>query len=234
MPQVAICLDFCDTLYDGKVIQTMDDFLLTADQMAQADWHRETMLPKLEAGTITEEETTAWYDLTFRLWTQAELTMCQLEQCFHAIRLRDGVLDLLSWARQVDIPVSIISASCKDIIEVILRQKGLRHLIDEVYAPELTWQNGRVTGVVPASRVNVHTKGLFAQSFARKHGVCETMLIGIGDSHNDRLLAAGKGTLFGLAADQAHAAKIKPPFHEVVIDNNLFPLLERVQRHVGR
>lgn len=226
-----LTLDFCDTLTPEKTIKWADKRLMPPWAVDQMEQIRQRLLPKLEAGTITREEMDGWTMRTFEIYAEVGVTRPQVVEAMRGFPLRDGITDLLHWAREQRIPVAIISGSCADFIHLALSNAGIDHLVEEIVATRLTYRDDLVTGARPETMVTNFTKGERAMSFASRYGLTDHHVIAVGDSNNDDLLAGANGTLIGIAENEARAAKLKPRFNRVVISKSLKDVLTVVQEH---
>lgn len=231
-PSYAIALDFCDTVTTTKTIKWADDRLLGKSGIAEMQAIRERLLPKLEAGTITEQEMDDWTFRTFEIYAQERVTREQVVNAIRGLPLRDGLNELLQWARIMGIPVAIISGSCADFIDIALGNAGLRHLVTHVHATQLTYNEDLVTGAQRDTMVTNHNKGAWAKAFADKIGIPTRRLIGVGDSNNDLNLAGEDGHLIGITATEQASLKLKPRFNKVVVSPSLEAALMAIKQHV--
>ena len=150
--KLQLVLDFDHTITAGKVsgenIGTWDlfDYLMPEDVVRRHDKLYEKFRPKEIAGEMTDEEAVTWWSESFGLIVESKINLAQIEELFlKEIRVRAGAKDLFDYCKDVQVPVIILSAGVKQIIEMILEKYQLR--ADNVLATELTVDaDGIITG----------------------------------------------------------------------------------------
>lgn len=232
-PTHVLCLDFCDTLTTTKTIQWADRRLMKEAAVVEMEGWRQRLLPKLNDGIITQEEMDSWTFRTFEIYAEQGVTRPQIIEAMRGLPLREGITALLGWACEMKIPAAVISGSCADFIDIVLTDAGLREFVTHVHATRLTYSDDRVTGAVRETMVTNFNKGTWARSFAAKHGVPDTRIIGIGDSNNDVSLAGDNGFLVGITASEAQAKKLLPRFNRVMVTPTLHDVLPVLRGYVA-
>lgn len=229
----ALTIDFCETATPEATLRWADKRLMNPDATAKMQALRDRLLPKLYAGSITREEMDDWMVKTFAIYAEQGVTREQIVMAMRGFPLREGFIDLLQWARLVDVPVAIISGSCTDFIDLALHNAGVRHLVTEVYSTNLTYdERGKVTGVLGDSIVHNFTKGSLARRWAERCGIDTKRLIGLGDSNNDIDLAGEDGYLIGLVGNEARAKQLNGRFNHVVVSDHVGDALNVIKQRV--
>jgi HAD superfamily phosphoserine phosphatase-like hydrolase len=150
--KLQLVLDFDHTLTAGKVpsenIGTWNlfDYLMPSDVVRRHDELYERFRPKEITGEMTDEEAVTWWSESLGLIVESKIKLAKIEELFlKEIRARAGVKDLFDYCNGVQVPIIILSAGVKQIIEMILEKYQLR--ADKVLATELTVdEDGIITG----------------------------------------------------------------------------------------
>ncbi len=232
MATYAITLDFCETSTPEVTLRWADKRLIPPEATAKMAALRAHLRPKLDDGTVTREEMDTWMTRTFEVYAEHQVTREQVVRAMRDFPLRSGFIELLQWARIMDIPVGIVSGSCADFIDLALMNAGLRGLVTHVHSTQLTYKDSRVTGALAGSIVHNFTKGALVRSFHERHNVDKRNVIAVGDSNNDVDLAGEEGFLIGLAGSPEKAKQLKPRFNHIVVSDSLHDVLPIIKRRV--
>ncbi len=191
-PKAVLVLDMDGTLIPQRspsLWEAVRDHLFVGDQthlLAEAHRVRTYYKTKSDAGTMTPEEEREWFYKTTKLYFQAELNQNHFADALAPIRFRNGVKELLEFAKQEEIPTAIISYGMAQAVEEALRGNDVDHLIDRVYSGRLiAGENGHFVAVDEHSIVLPRNKGEWSLQFAEKHGVVPERILAVGDTLGD-------------------------------------------------
>ncbi len=233
-PTHVLCLDWCDTCTTYSSWKLGDANLLSPAGRHRLESLRGVYLPLLEQGTLTPEQYRHWMRETYAVYTGEGISRSRLAEVFAGMRIREGLRDLLEFARENRIAVAVISAGTADFVEVVAQRFDILGLINEVRSARFTYNGDVISGVMEDTIVYADTKGDHALSFAEAHGVPRRNIIAVGDSMNDVTLSGPEGRLIGIAESEEKASKMRGHFHEVHVGNCLHPVIASLERHLRK
>lgn len=202
----------------------MDRFVLDADHLTASRILREFFMEKKRLNEWNEQLELFWFELSIKAWVRCGLTRDHIANCFrdNSTRLRAGLRPFLEWLKQPrpgrPIYVAINSYGIREMIETILETEGVRHLVDEIIAMDLAYdEHGRVTGINKESTITLRIKGERTLALMQRLGIPAERTIGIGDTPGDAKIVPPKATSLLLASSHDHVTDMGRHFNEHVV-----------------
>lgn len=201
----------------------MDRHVLNQEQLNRTQETRTYYMGMKAKGIWSEQLEKEWLEASIQVWIDAGLKREHIAECFgeNAPFLRRGhraMLERLKRQATGRVHVVINSYGIRDIITTILQAEGVLHLVDEVIAISLTYDDaGRVTGMDPSTLVNSRIKQERTREIMARLGVSESNTTGVGDTIGDAVIVPDGAHRLLLASSQEHADSFKRHFHDHVI-----------------
>jgi HAD superfamily phosphoserine phosphatase-like hydrolase len=150
--KLQLVMDFDHTVTAGKVLGenigtwNLFDLLMPEDARRRHDEIYAKFRPKEISGEMTEDEAVAWWSGSLGLIVSSGINLGQAKEVFLSeIKARSGAKGLFDFCNDAKVPVVVLSAGVKQVIEMILEKYDLQ--ADVVLATKLqTDSNGLVTG----------------------------------------------------------------------------------------
>jgi len=235
-PSHVVVFDFDGTMISKKHIScfTIMDNSLEPKYRQELDRLRHELLPKINTGQLTPEETRKWIFRSIEIYIESGLTLFQIRKVFSNIKLRDRVIETLQFLHKQNIPTAIVSYGIKQFIEAVLEKNGVQNYIDHIYAVSLVTNMGLVCAYKPETLVFTGNKGRFSFDFAMKHGVWIGKILAVGDSAVDCELGCFQNNRLGIAQDEEEKLKIQKYFGEVMVTEDFGPVLEWLKQKLTK
>jgi HAD superfamily phosphoserine phosphatase-like hydrolase len=231
-------LDFDGTATPKYVIAVLravnNSGLLTEKGTARMKAVTDRFWPKYISDSLTDLDDRLWLESEAYVYASERLSVCGVHEALASVPLRPGFVEFLLWARDVGLPVAIISHGIEQFIESVLIHHRVEGLVQQIYAARMLVGRGgrsfvglqRETVVTPAS------KGEMSRRFAALHGVAPDDILAVGDSLGDRFLGHRRENRLLLVADEAEAEKVRELGHVVVTDD-FAPVQEWFRNKLG-
>jgi phosphoserine phosphatase len=168
-PRFLVVLDADSTLLEDEVIELMAEFA-----HAHARVHEITQ--RAMRGELDFSES-----LRQRVATLEGLPAGVIEETVRAVRLTEGVVDLVRGVHVAGGTVGVASGGFHEVLDPIAAQLGLDH----VRANRLEIQGGHLTGQVLGDIVDAEAKATALREWAAADGIPVLRTVAIGDGAND-------------------------------------------------
>jgi len=226
---VMVC-DFDGTFISKSTISlfdVMDKESLTKEAKIKAVALRDKYLPKALSGTMTQKEGCEWLEETIKLYIESKLTKRKIRDILSKIRLREGVVEFLTFLHAKRLPVAIISYGVVEFIKEVLMFNEVLHLVDKIYATKLIIDNDSdlVIGYIPETYVLPDNKDEFSRAFADIHSTSYDNILAVGDSGGDKKLGHLKENRFCIAKDEKEKNKLELFADTVCVSETFLPVL---------
>lgn len=201
----------------------MDNFVLDAAQRQATVARRAHYMSIKAAGNWNEGHEAEWLAKSIQAWVDAKLHRRHIEECFRHNKghMRAGhreMLERIKSRAKGRTHVVVNSYGIRDIIKAILQAEGVLHLVDEIVAMDLTYdEHGHVTGFDEATRVNWRIKQERTREIMARLGIPDIRTIGIGDTQGDANIVPDTAYRLLIASSEEHAANASRFFHDAVI-----------------
>lgn len=234
---VVVC-DFDGTFISKSFVSlfdVMDKQCLTKEASEKAVAMREKYLPMALSGSMTQKDGCEWLAETIKLYIESGLTKIKIRNIFSTIRLREGVVEFLEFAKAQGLPVAIISYGVVEFISAVLAINKASHLVDKIYATRLLSDvnDHLIVGYVPETYVLPDNKGEYSRAFADIHSVSHENILAVGDSGGDRKLGHLKENLFCIARDEKEKQKLESFAGTVIVSETFFPVIDWLRAKVN-
>lgn len=234
----AVVFDFDGTLIPksyGSLYDVVDsNGGVTNDCHKKAVEMRKFYLAMSHQGKLTKKHQRKWLVDSLALYIDSRLTLSKIGKVLSGVRLRPGVKECLLELRARQIPVAIVSYGVVQFIDAVLRENGMRHLVQRIYSADLeTDDSGLVTGFLENTFIFPFNKGAASREFADCCGVAYGNILAVGDSPSgDRQLGFLKQNRMGIAGDEGQKERLLAVMGTAVVTESFDPatkwLLEKI------
>lgn len=135
-----------------------------------------------------------YQSLQKRLFLLRGMTESELNLVYKKLKLTPGADKLLKVLNRMGYKVGLISGGFTYFTDRLQKRLGFNF----VFANELEWKNGKITGKIKGQIVDANRKAAILETIARAEGISLDQTIAIGDGANDikMLTKAGLGIAF--------------------------------------
>lgn len=227
-----VVLDFDGTVkllphHGNSTWSRLDLKTLDLDRIIMTRNNREYFLRCKREGTYTEAHERIWLDLSVQAMVESKVRREHIAQVFvnNEAHMRPGFVDFLRWLKSPrnSNPVHVIinSYGFVQIIDHILREVGVRDLVDDIIAMDMVFdERGHFVGFRPDSVVVTSIKGQRTAEYMAKNGISPERAVGIGDSDGDAKIVPPGGHRLLLAFDEKQVATYGHHFDSHVISHD--------------
>lgn len=191
---------------------------------------------RAQRGELSEDLQRRWMEETVEAYVRHRLHLPEAYRHLDTVDLRPGVRTCAHWLHRHGIPIPIISYNIRQFIRRVLAKHGLLEpYVDAVCATDIVADpvSREVIGYHPATMVIPQNKGEWLGRVARKYGVPDENVFGIGDTAGDGYLGRLKRNRLGIARDRADARKIAKHFGQVVVTLDYAPIIDWLSDRLG-
>lgn len=198
---VHLLLDFDRTITtsingedDCTVWQVLHRHLPAAGQAKYAELYS-TYRPLEAAGTMTETQAIAWPSAVLDLFAEYKVNLGLIEKdFFNVVTLRPGVAELFKLCEQEGIPVVILSAGIRNVIDLLLRMFDVSSSLTIATELEVD-KDETIIGWQPESLVHTFNKSESGHAELEEIRRNRPNCLLIGDSQHDADMTDGEDTV---------------------------------------
>lgn len=221
----------------GALMPTVGRLGMGAEGAAQMAAVQEKYVSVFASGGITGLQYRQWLLEELELYVRHQLCVADWHNALRHVRLRPGVVELMTELHAARVPQCVISGAVADFVEYVLEINGARHLVEAVYAARLRHEpRGTVIGFDEDSLVHLDNKGEWSMYFAGLHRVRPSRIVALGDSIGDAKLGHLHGNRVGIAETEEEAEALRRfgiMGQVVVVDDHLEPVATAIKRLLG-
>jgi len=231
--RVHLILDFDRTITQGKnkegrditVWQALISLLPPQAQLEYKRFHDKYGVLEVN-NKLSVTDAVMWWESILRLFKENRIKLLDIKRAADGMRVRPYAKDLFKICVQKRIPVVIISAGIKNIIELFCKKEDIKPTI--LLSTELTFSSrGHVNGWKKETLIHVLNKKERGHQEIKKIKSPRPNTIVIGDNLNDASMVQGEKNVLRIAINPMGAEKeFLQKFDLIIKGESLLPIIK--------